>query len=1260
MKNKIKHILFRSNSILSLLIFFFIALPTILNGQEKQVFDINIKWVDDPQLNRAYFENCYYFDSLRHLPHYFRIIDMPKQTSNIEIGISNISLTSPPKHTQFSTKKIPGKIDYSYKIVTTKKQKKLYLWVNAGVNKNGQFNLLQKARVTVSFQKSKLQAALPQKKQYPNNSVLNTGEWRKIKVRENGIYKITYNQLSDWGFSNLADVRVYGFGGKQLSFRVDSEDPYYLPQVPIWMEKGSDGVFNSGDYILFYGNGILNRGIDTATNELSIKEHDYTLDGHYFITTSLGPASTINTQNYNNENHTLSRNTFTDVQYFNHRTTNLNYTGRIFFGEPMQPGEDESFNFNFPNIVESTPIRVKTHVGAICSGVTSYFRMYLNGNMFHQTSVAQSGSYDKGRSSISEATVNATSDEFSIALEYASSNVTANGYVGDIEVIAERSLIYEGNPMIMQNFQDIGKPDIVRYQLSNLPEDGIVWNISNTGAPVNVNLNRNGSTTSFKYPADDQNMFVAFEHENALTPTDAGAVENQNLHGEGFYDLFILVHPDFKDQAEELAQFHRDRENLTVRIVEPQKIYNEFSSGNQDASAIRNYLKMYYDRASNDAQMPKHLLLFGDGSYDNISESNNTNYIPTFQTDWVYSYRSVACDDFFVMLDSGEGGDEGSLDLNGTLDMGVGRFPVSTVNQAQIMVDKTIDYVANPNLGPWKNDLVFVGDDADGIDYYLQQDAYELATIVRNKYKWMNPKMILMDAYPQESTPAGERYPEVTKAINGNIHRGVLIFNYTGHGSETRLAHEGILNKNTVKNWTNDKLPFFVTGSCEVSRYDNKNRQSLGEAILLKENAGAITLFSTTRVVYGNANQTLSENLYNTIFEPNEDGQYKTLGEVIAITKNLTSGNNLRNFTLFGDPAVRLDVPPKRIITDSINGIEAFNEPDTAIADTLKALKKIRIHGHIADSTGNSKMNFNGTVYPVIYDKLKKKQTLNNDNSPSGSFNYYEYSNVIYKGKASVQNGEFSFDFIVPIDINYEFGQGKISYYAENTQTDAYGHFDNFIVGGSDSLIVDDSQGPQIDVYLNDTTFVSGGTTDESPLLIAHLRDEYGVNTTGNVIGHDLTATLNEDINNRINLNDFYENDLNSYQSGKVEYQLIDLDEGLNTIEVKAWDILNNSSKSYVEFYVANSADVVLEHVLNYPNPFTTKTSFLFEHNQANEMIDVRIQIFTISGKLIKTLETSVSGTQYMNNPIVWDGRDDFGDRIGRGVYIYKVRLSTA
>jgi len=439
-----------------------------------------------------------------------------------------------------------------------------------------------------------------------------------------------------------------------------------------------------------------------------------------------------------------------------------------------------------------------------------------------------------------------------------------------------------------------------------------------------------------------------------------------------------------------------------------------------------------------------------------------------------------------------------------------------------------------------------------------------------------------------------------------------------------------------------------------VSRYDNKDEQSLGEAMLLKKDAGAITLFSTTRVVFGYSNQQLSENFYNKIFETNADGKYKTLGELMAITKNMTYGENMRNFTLFGDPALRLDVPPLRIVTDSING-----HPAQEYADTLKALKKITISGHIADTTSNSRINFNGTVYPVIYDKIKRKETLNNDNNAAGTFSYSEFSNIIYKGKVSVTNGQFKFEFLVPIDINYEFGKGKISFYSENGETDAYGHFDNFYVGGSDTAEINDTQGPQLTIFMNDTTFVSGGTVNESPLLIAHLKDEYGINTTGNVIGHDITATLNGDLNKRISLNDFFENDLNSYQSGKIQYQFLDLDEGLHTMEVKAWDILNNSSAAHIEFFVANAADVALKHVLNYPNPFTTNTKFLFEHNQASELIDVRVQIFTITGKLIKTLETTIIGTQYMNNPIVWDGRDDFGDKIARGVYIYKLRVST-
>ncbi len=1231
-----------------------LTLLSINTFAQNKSYNITIDWKNDQPSRRPYFTNCQYPDTLRETPYYIIVIDIPSSVTEANITLKNLSIKSAPKFNNLINETIPADVTPSYKIVTTKKQKQLQLTFNAAVVQNGVYSLLKSVDIDVQYKQQTSAQKQTEAPKYKNNSVLSNGFWRKIKVKESGIYRITYNQLISWGFDNPENVSIYGIGGKQLSYRVNYDDPYNLPQVAIQMHRGNDGVFNSGDYILFYGEGYINRSVDQYSKQIQLHPHDYSNVGHYFISTSAAAGERIQEVNYNSLPPDRTLTTFHDVQLHYQRTRNLNKTGRIFFGDALTSGESETFSFNFPNIVSSESARIYTQVGAICEGTTSYFYHYQNGAQFKQVTVDKSGSYDKGRSTENISYINVSNESFDIELKYMSTNITASGHVGKVLAEATRRLIYTGSQMIFQAPQYAFRNLNIEYNIQEVSEETQIWNIGNGQAPQKVEWEKSGTTGRFIFPADENNLFVAFENDDYMTPTDAGVVENQNILANNIYDYIIVTHPKFRPQAEELAEFHLNHSGMRVLVIEPQTIYNEFSSGTQDATAIRNFLKMLYDRATTAEEMPKHLLLFGDGSYDNISTQNNTNYIPTFQTNRVWSYQSVACDDFYVMLDIGEGGDEGDTDMNGTLDMGVGRFPVNTTDEANILLDKTVSYIGNPILGPWKNELLFVGDDADGGDYYLQQDSYSLSTIVRDKYKWLNPRMILMDAYPQQSTPAGERYPEVTRAINEHVHRGVLLINYTGHGSETRLAHEAILDKNTIRSWTNDKLPFLMTGSCEVSRFDNKDQQSLGEAILLKRNAGVMTLFSTTRVVYGYSNQQLSEEFYNQIFTPNADGSYKTLGELIAITKNLTGGKNKRNFTLFGDPALRLDIPPMRIVADSVNGNDA-----EVYRDTLKALKKVTIYGHVTDSSGNSKTSFNGTLYPTVFDKMTRKETLNNDNNANGPFSYSEFSNIIYKGQASVQNGKFQFEFIVPIDINYEFGRGKISFYSQDGKTDGYGYFDNFFVGGSDTAQINDTKGPEISVYLNDTTFITGGTVNESPLLIAHLTDQYGINTTGNVIGHDLTATLNDNINNKIILNDFFENDLNSYQSGKVNYQLLDLDEGLNTMKVKAWDIVNNSSETYLDFFVANSAEVALKHVLNYPNPFTTNTKFIFEHNQASQLINVRVQIFTVSGKLIKTLETTIAGTQYMNNPIVWDGRDDFGDRIGRGVYIYKLRIST-
>jgi len=490
------------------------------------------------------------------------------------------------------------------------------------------------------------------------------------------------------------------------------------------------------------------------------------------------------------------------------------------------------------------------------------------------------------------------------------------------------------------------------------------------------------------------------------------------------------------------------------------------------------------------------------------------------------------------------------------------------------------------------------------------------------------------------------------------MDKGALIVDYIGHGSESGLAHERILGISDIKRWSNiDRMPLFMTATCEFSRFDDYKNVSAGEWVFLNEKGGGIALFTTTRLVFSSGNRRLNTEFYKYVFENDENGNRYRLGDILRLTKNSTgSDTNKLNFTLLGDPALKLSYPEFSIKTLTVNG-----KPVDQEADTLKAFSHVTVTGYIEDNSGNKLENFNGIVYPTVYDKYTKTSTLRND---GGSVLEFDVMNsVIYKGKASISNGDFSYSFIVPKDISYNYGYGKLSYYADNGENDAAGMDDRLIIGGSLESAGSDNEGPVIELYMNDSSFVFGGMTNESPVLVAYVSDINGINTTGNGIGHDITAILDDDNKNTFVLNDYYEAELNSYRSGVVKFPLSDLEPGSHQLKFKIWDAYNNSSEDYIEFFVRESEELIIDHLYNYPNPFTTKTSFYFEHNRANEDLDVLIQVFTLSGKLVKSIEfLSALGTQVNNDsfrvgPVDWDGLDEYGDSIGRGTYIYMIKV---
>jgi len=1091
---------------------------------------------------------------------------------------------------------------------------------------------------------------------YTAHSVLRNGPWFKVKVNQDGIYKLSYDELLDLGIVQPSAVRIYGTNGSQLPVQNNQPQQDDLKEIPIWFETGQDDQFNQGDFLLFYGHGPNRWSYDTINDSYRHQVHKFSAWNYYFITEGTGSAKTI----ISRDEVTESADYITESYdyYLHHESNDINLikSGSEWYGEHFDIYTSQDFTFEVPDLVQTETISAKVAVLARASDTTSFSvsandayqgRLKLSGtNLSHYTSIhafARTGTFD----------FLSTSNDITLTLEYRKNAASAEGWLDFITLSARRSLNMISDQLSFRDARSTGQNSITEFRISGAMSQTVVWDITDHHNIMQVPASMSGNRLTFKIETSNMKEIVAFNPTGSFpSPVwqgeDVGRMANQDLHGREQVDYIIISHPDFLQQARRLAAFHYDQDNLDTIVVTPQKIYNEFSGGKPDVSALRNFVKMFYDRASGENDMARYLLLFGDGSYDNYSSNEaNSNYILTYQSDNSLSpVGSYVTDDFFGLLDDTEGGASGSVDI------GIGRFPVSSVNGAEEMINKVFSYTQPDKMGDWRNTLCFIGDDEDFNIHMRQAD--ELAGYVSTNYPNFVISKIYLDAYQQISSSTGDTYPAVNEAINQRVNKGALIINYTGHGGENGLAHERILVINDIINWENtNKLPLFMTATCEFSRFDDYEHTSAGELVLLNPDGGGIALLTTTRLVYSGPNHTLNEKFYEFVFERNDDNNYYRLGDIIRLTKVFSgTGFNKRNFTLLGDPAVVLSYPKQNISATTVNG-----QPIDAVTDTLKALSKVTISGRVTDEEGELMTGFNGTLYPTVFDKQNLLKTLGNDNDGESPFQFYIRNRILYKGKASVNDGEFSFSFIVPKDISYNFGYGKISFYGNDSEQDASGYFSQIVVGGSADSIDSDTEGPEIELYMNDDNFVYGGTTDENPELLVYVNDSNGINTIGSGIGHDITAILDDNLNNPIVLNDYYESSTDSYQSGKITYPLRKLETGQHKLKVKVWDVYNNSSEQITEFTVVSSEDLVLKHVLNYPNPFTTHTSFFFEHNHANSSLDVLIQVFTVSGKLVKSIQQEIPASGYRCGPIDWDGLDDFGSRIGRGVYIYKVKV---
>jgi len=1104
-------------------------------------------------------------------------------------------------------------------------------------------------------------------KDFANSSVLKegTGFWYKIAVNKDGIYKIDKAFLDACGIntSNLDPnhINIFGNGEGLLPEKNSSPRIDDLTKNSIYVHGDSDGIFNETDYILFYGWGPHRWQPNNANNFTRI-QHLYSDNSYYFINIDAtntpariasnsiisGPASKF-----------IDTYDFRDI--YENETTNLVGGGQRWYGDLFDIDLEKTFNFSVPE-VDTFPIKITTALATSGQGTTQKFS--LSGTTLFSSSMNYFGDFSRSESNFSFYT---SQTNIPLKVSITRNNPSILTYLDFITLNTRRKLSFYGTQMNFRNLTGAQPGIVSEYSINSMSQSGFIWDLLDKNNPKIIP----GSFLNGKYifkTDDSYREFVASNGTSFYTPERIGSVNYQNLHGLDQADYLIVTHTDFLGQATRLADLHRQN-GTTTHVVTTNQIYNEFSSGSPDATAIRMFAKMFYDRAiANPGTAPKHLLLFGDGTYDPKNRvANNNNYVLTYQA--LNSENYISCyvsDDYFGLLNDNESFTSADL-----LDIGIGRLLISDLTQAKQQVDKIEHYMkngsslfnsntgscclnTNNNLtyGDWRLKYVQIADDEEE-GYFINFDTEPQYNSVKNNHFEMNCDKLYMDAYPQQTTAGGQRFPDVYNAITDRVQRGALIVNYVGHGGEVGLAEERVVTIPQINSWTNiNALHLFVSATCEFTKYDDPKRVSAGEWVSLNPSGGAIALMTTTRSVYFGVNSTTGQAFYNHVFDRNTDGSPLTFGEIMMKTKNDVGQNeNKRSFTLIGDPALKIALPQLKVVTDSINGKNPF-----ILIDTLNALSTVRIKGHIEDNSGNLISSYNGQLIPSIFDKVKTQKTLGQD-PDSPEIEYNQQRNVVYKGKNSITNGYFDFTFVVPKDIALNMGRGKISYYAFNDASDAFGFDTNFRIGGINANGINDIEGPQLNLYINDENFISGSITDESPVMILNAFDENGINTVGNGIGHDLVAILDGNSSEPILLNDYYSAALDSYQSGEIRYQFTNLEQGKHTLEVKVWDVNNNSSMVKTEFIVQNKANTMLEHVYNYPNPFTTRTSFQFEHNQSCSNLDVQIQIFTISGKLVKSINKAVNTIGFRTEGIEWDGKDDFGDALAKGVYVYRLSV---
>ena len=1102
-------------------------------------------------------------------------------------------------------------------------------------------------------------------------SVLTEGTWFQLAVANSGVYQVSGSFLQQQGV-DISSIQtdhlgIFGYGGGMLPQSLTEDRFSDLPENRIELIGMDDGRFDPEDRIVFYAQGPDKIGYfknEDDLYQLQFEKNLYADTAYYYLSLDRGNGLRINSQPSEN----LSATTVSSFDdYWVHEVDEYNIlepgSGREWYGENFYDGEQLILNPQLNGLEPAYGIKLTAKVLGRTTSASS-MEVRLNQQSLGEIAIPSilGGTYtDKGKEATANFEINSTDlgnpDNLEITMRYRAADGRGQAHLNRVLLHFSRELRLYNDQTVFRSLASLSN-QASRFIVATNNQEALVWEISNPQNPVSQQAEYvNGAWEFVQQTQGLLREFVVFDPATLPTPQWKGQLNGHTLNTSAVPDLVIITPHILKESAERLAAFRRSHDQMDATVATTEAIYRQYASGRQDVSAIRNYVKDLYDAEPGKL---KYLLLFGKASYDYKDRvENNTNLVPTYQSrNSLHPIYSFPSDDYYAFLEDSEGYWEETFRGDHTLDIGVGRLPVKNIAEAEAVVDKLVHYAVNASSrGDWRTQVTFLADDGDNDRY--QRDSEQLSANVNEKISGINTHKIYLDAFEQEQFPNQELAPKVNEAIEETIIQGSLLFNFVGHGNEQRLTDENVLNVGMISRWENlDRLPFFVTATCEFGRHDDPDRISGAERLVLNPQGGAVGTVTTARPVFSNTNYLLNQAFYQHVFS-RQDGDFLRIGDIFRLTKNSAlNGRDNRNFTLLGDPSMRLAYPEHSVVIDSIRSLDGQQS-----VDTLRAFQPLRFFGRISENGQSGRLDsFDGEVTLVLHDKAKILQTRGNEGT---QMQFQQTDNVINRVRASVKNGMFSVDLLVPQNINYQTEQGRITLYAlseHSPATDAFGGLDSLYIGGSLSTLKDE-QSPQIRLFINDTTFRSGGLTHDDPSLIAYFEDEQGINLSQQQIGHEITARLESSDNGELIgswiLNNFYEPALNSYQQGKVDYPIGNLDEGKYILTLQAWDTHNNRAEATTEFVVTSGEKLLIQNFNNFPNPFNQYTTFVLEHNREGDDLRLQLDIFDVLGNKIVRHEDEVFNASGRINFLEWKVQNQLSKKLSPGIYLARLTLES-